>query len=108
MAPLDNPMAPSPPDQMEPVAPGAEAPQTVIATILANEDGTYTIQKGGAEDGGAGSDTFKDLGEMLKGVLDLCRAHEGGTGGGAEDNFAAGFEGKEAPIDKKAPPAPMA
>ncbi len=94
--------------------------QQVICTIMASADGGYTLiagdeDEGGDEvsDAGAGMDAgaspmggasaagasqgqqFDSVGALLKGVLDLLKAHEASASGEGSDsdNFAAGFSG---------------
>lgn len=102
---------------------GASAEPTVLCTIMANSDGSYSLVAGdeteagesGAEGGGApaegeGSEPdqqgtqYTSVGALLKGVLDLCKQHEEASGGGAEENFQAGFSGGSA----ASPPRAMA
>ena len=102
----------------------AEAPEsqgTVIASIVANTDGTFTLMQGdepesmhGGEEMGEGeempeqvpSETYESVGELMRAVLELVRSHEESNGGGSEQSqFDAGFSGGEEPasVPGKAP-----
>jgi len=113
----------------------AEAPEaqgTVIASIVANTDGSFPLMQGdepesmhngeeAAEDEGdmapaddeaaegegqVPSQTYDSVGELMRAVLELVRAHEESGGKGSEqDQFNAGFGGGEEPasVPGKAP-----
>lgn len=87
----------------------------VIATILKNSDGTYTLIHGdedeaedkgeeGEEDEGEEGEGdepkqehFDSEGALLKGVLDCVRADAGGEYGSADQDFEGGFNEEKAP-----------
>lgn len=112
---------------------GTDNGPTVLLTVMDNHDGTYQLIAGdedddneGSEDSGA-SDTSADdtgagagmetagaasepqgttydsPGALLKGILDLVKKSEDEAGGGAQDNFAAGFAGGSSASPAKAP-----
>jgi hypothetical protein len=99
----------------------------VIATILMNEDGSYTLIHGDEEDsaegeggepgededegeaGGAGEEseapyreTFDSEGALLKGVLDCIRKDKGESDEGAEQDFAGGYNEEKGPMQAPA------
>lgn len=103
--------------------PGADdaggAGATVLCTILDNGDGTFQLVQGDEPESGDGGDdtamsgeasegmppaaggvaaspqgqSFDSPGPLLKAVLDLLKAAEEKSGGGAEANFQAGYSG---------------
>lgn len=106
---------------------GKEDGSEVIATILKNEDGTYTLIHGDEDEGedegeGAGGEededeegeegeegkgeegeepkreTFQTEGELLKGVLDCIRAESGHDEGAADHEFEGGFSEEQEPM----------
>lgn len=110
-------MAPPPaPDQ------GSDAggeDSDVLATVVKNDDGSYTVYAGDEPDSGGGDMSTDDadamgpagdaaapsgqhadsVGAALKIVLDLLNADKSSEGapGSAEDQLAAGFSGPQAP-----------
>lgn len=113
----------SPPGGMAPpAAPGADAggdDSDVLATVVKNDDGSYTVYSGDEPDAGAGDMSTDDadamgpagdaaapsgqhadsIGAALKMVLDILNADKSSEGapGSADDQFAAGFSGPQAP-----------
>ena len=139
--PIQNqdPMAPpagDTPDVGDADVGAADDDKKVLLTVLANDDGTYTLVKGDEDEGvqdaagalpgapgeaggdgtaGAGEapqgEQFDSIGALLKGILDCLKEHEAtASGQGSEDdNFNAGFTGAPggAPTTKPVSAVPM-
>lgn len=85
----------APADDMAGEEPTEEGEPEVVATILKNSDGTYTLQAGdepedetGAPMGEPTGDTFDTPQALVRGLIGLL---EGGSG--AEEAFGEGFKG---------------
>lgn len=111
-APTDAPMDDAAPDD---AAPEDDGSPSVLCTIMDNHDGTFSLVVGDepdTEDDGLSGEaaegqppaaggvapqpagkSFDSPGPLLKEVLDLLKAAEEKSGGGAEDNFNAGYNG---------------
>lgn len=122
---------PMPDPAMSPAAgaadPGADdsgGGQSVLLTVLDNGDGSYTLIEGDENDAGAAAaagpeagagaepqgQSFDSPGALLKGILDLLKAHEASASGEgtADDNFDAGYAGGSGASSGLKPAAPMA
>lgn len=112
-------------DPTDAATPDTGATPTVLFTVMDNGDGTFTLIQGGPDaddasgDGGGDTDagasgdasgtdtgtdnsgsqgqTFDSAGALLKGILDLLKQNQDGSGGGSsQSQFAAGFSGGDA------------
>lgn len=107
-------------------APDDSGGPTVLCTIMDNGDGTFQLVQGDEPEAGDGGDdtamsgeasegmppaaggvaespqgqSFDSPGPLLKAVLDLLKAAEEKSGGGAEAQFQAGYSGDKEPKQK--------
>jgi len=122
---MAGPMAPTPADQLEPGAPTSDSATDpmmteppagkVLFTVMDNGDGSFTLQDGdepesveGGEivEGEPSGESFDDPGALLKAILGKIETAMSGEEGSADENFDAGFTGKDAGAPMKKPMSP--